>query len=577
MVSGPIVSACMHSRSRGARGAAAAAWSLTVVLAGCGGDPAAESPAAPPSPPPIFHEVAAQLGIDFRHEVTADGRYRIAEVVGSGLAVLDADGDGRLDLLFASAGDGPENGAANRLYVQGPDGTFHDATAASGLGGHGFSTGLAVGDVDNDGDPDVFVGNWGEDALYVNVGGGRFERRAAEIGIGGPADGLTTSVAFLDYDRDGFLDVYVTRYVVPLALASCDGADTPKTEYCAPDAYPPAQDALYHNRGDGTFDDVSASSGIARRPGPGLAVTIEDIDGDGLPDIYVGNDGRANFAWINRGDGTFHDAAVALGLAFNGMGAAEATMGIAVGDVNGDGRRELALAHLSGETNTLYRRVGTSGYTDASGRSGVAAASVPHTGWGIVLFDLELDGDLDMAVTNGAVGRRERLWAKPGPTPWVRYAEPFQLLRGDGSGKLLEVRGAFGDMRAVGRGLVAVDIDGDGDLDLVANRIAGPAVVFRNDARREGAWLRVRCIDPALRRDAYGARVRVAAGGREFVRVISPASSYASSNDVTAHFGLGAVTAVERIDVTWPAGDTERFAVDGVDRAVVLRRGEGAR
>jgi len=556
------------------------ALALTVLFAAaaaCGDAPAPDvGPEAPAPGPVLFREVAAERGIDFVHQVTADGRYRIAEVVGSGCAALDANGDGLLDLLFANAGEDVARGAPNRLYLQQPDGRFRDATEESGLGGTDFATGLAVADVDNDGDPDVYVGTWGEDALYVNEGG-RFVRHSTDIGLGLPPDGLTTSVAFLDFDLDGFLDVYVARYVVTVPMSSCDGGRTPIADYCVPAAYPPAPDSLYRNRGDGTFEDVTERAGVARVPLPGLAVTAEDLDGDGRIDLYVGNDGRANHAWINAGDGTFRDAALEMGIAYNGMCAAEASMGVAVGDIDGDGQRDILLSHLRGETNTLYRRRGAAGYDDGSGRSGIGGASVPHTGWGVALFDVELDGDLDIALTNGAVGRERRDLAVRGATPWDEYAEVRQVLLNDGAGSFSEVVGALGDERAVGRGLVAVDLDGDGDLDVVTTQIAGPARVFENVAPRAGAWLRVRCVDPALSRDAYGARVTVAAGGRTFVRVVSPASSYASSADPSVHFGLGPVERVERVEVTWPGGERETFDVAGVGRAVVLERGSGTR
>jgi hypothetical protein len=546
-----------------------------VLLAACGGDREAEPGTPQPSGPPLFREVAADLGVDFVHEVTSDGRYRIAEIIGPGVAAFDADGDGRLDLLFASAGDGIGRGAANRLYLQGDDGRFRDATAETGIGGSGFTTGLAVGDVDNDGDQDVYVGNWGEDGLWINDGSGRFERHAADVGLGGPADGLTASVAFVDVDLDGHLDVFVTRYVLTIDIVNPDG--TPISEYSAPDAYPPAPDSLYRNRGDGTFEEITEPAGLAVPPGPGLAVTVEDLDADGIPDVYVGNDGLANHAWLSAGDGTLREEAIRMGLAYNGMGTAEASMGIAIGDVDGDGHRDLVLAHLIGETNTLYRRMGSAGFDDASGRSGVAGVSVPYTGWGIALLDVELDGDLDLAIANGAIARDHRQYGKPGPTPWELYEQPYQLLLNDGSGQLVDAPSAFGGLRSVGRGLIAVDLDDDGDLDVVTTQIAGAARIFENVAEHEGHWLRVRCVDPALRRDVIGASVELTCGERRFSGIVSPATSYASSRGASMHFGLGSATQVDAALVTWPGGEVEHFRIEGVDRAVVLERGKGTR
>jgi len=542
-----------------------------LALAGCARCTEPAAPVPEQQPVPLFHEVSAARGIDFVHHVTADGQYRIAEIIGPGCAAFDANGDGRVDLLFADSGDGPGAGRPNRLYVQQQDGSFVDGTAASGLGDPGFGTGFAVADVDNDGDLDVFVGNWGSDALYVNDGG-RFSRSA----VLGPPEGLTTSAAFLDFDLDGHLDLFVTHYVVPLAVESCDGGRSRIRDYCVPAVYPPAGDTLYRNRGDGTFEDVTIRAGIGDKRAPGLAVTVDDLDEDGRPDIYVANDGRANHAWINAGDGTFHDVAVQSGLAYNGLGAAEASMGIATGDVDGDGERDLVLSHLRGETNTVYRRLGSVGYEDASGRSGVAGPSVPHTGWGIALFDIECDGDLDLAVANGAVGRTRRGQA-PGPTPWERYAEQDHVLLNDGAGSFSIVESGLDGVVGVGRALVPVDLDRDGDMDLVITNIAGHVQVYENVAPRRGQWLRVRCIDPGLRRDAYGARVEVRAGGATLVRTIAPASSYLSSGEAAAQFGLGDAVAVDEVTVVWPGGDRERFSVGAVDCEVVLERGKGVR
>jgi enediyne biosynthesis protein E4 len=528
--------------------------------------------------PALYRDVARERGIDFRHEVRAEGAYRIPEVLGSGCAAFDADGDGRLDLYFVNAGNGPGDGAPNRLYLQREGGRFEDATDRSGLGDRGFGTGVAVADVDRDGDLDVYVGNWGEDALYVNDGG-VFTRHAADVGLTGRNAGLTTSAAFLDYDLDGHLDLYVAQYVIPLDLASCDGRAA-ISDYCAPMWYPPVADALYRNRGDGTFEDVSERAGIAALAAPGLAVTAEDFDGDGWTDVYVANDGVGNHLWLNRRDGTFRESATELGLAYNGLGAAEGTMGIASGDVDGDGHQDLVVTSLPGETSTVYRRAAGGTYEDATGRTGIGVASAPYTGWGIALFDVDLDGDLDLGIVNGKVGRRRRDPTERRPTVWAEYEEPSQLLRNRGNGAFDVTDPAaavFGARPSVGRALLPADLDADGDVDLVVTVVAGPAQVFENIAPRAGRWLRVRCVDPALRRATYGARVEVRAGARTWSRSIAPATSYLASTEAVAHFGLGDVAAVDSVDVVWPGGERERFAAPALDAEVLLQRGQGTR
>jgi hypothetical protein len=564
---GSAIATCARSAAR-----ALVAVSCVGSAGGCGAGIAPPDDARPPAPAESWLvEVTAALGIDFVHESRARGAYDMPESIGAGVALLDVDADGDLDLYLVSGG-------RNRLLRQEADGTFADATDGSGLGDEGYGMGVAVGDVDNDGDPDVYVTNHGPDRLYRNRGDGTFDDVTAASGAG--VDGWSCSAVFLDYDRDGLLDLYVTRYVADDPAHACsDRAGRP--EYCGPQVFPPVPDVLLRNTGAGTFTDVSAEAGIATVAAAGLGVVAEDVDGDGWVDVYVANDAYENHLWLNRGDGTFRESAMRLGAACNLQGQPEAGMGVIAEDLDGDGAVDLFVTHLSHESNTLYRATGgASGFADVTSASGLAASSMPFTGFGTAALDLEQDGDLDLVVANGRVFR-----ANPHPDatvaePWTGYAEPNLVYVNDGAGRFAlapRENAGFGRPVEVSRGATVGDLDGDGDLDVVVTNVQGPARVYRNDAPRRGRWLTVRALDPAVGRDAIGARVTVVAGDRRRVRTVTRAFSYLSSRDARSHFGLGAVERVDRIVVRWPDGAEETFAPAGLDRAVELVRGEGER
>ncbi len=555
---------------------------LAILLtAGCDGT-RGRTPAG--AGPQWLTEITDEAGLTFVHETGATGQLHLPEIMAGGAAIFDCDGDGRLD-LYLTTGNGtlgpPGSGAdsPNRLYRQQPDGGFSDVTEASGLGDRGYGMGVAVGDYDNDGDLDVYVTNYGPDRLYRNdgrPGEPAFEdvTEAAGIAVGG----WSSSAAFFDYDRDGFLDLYVARYLVYDHLKKCsDRAGRP--DYCNPRAFAPMHDVLLHNRGDGTFVDVSDRAGITSIPAcAGLGVVCADLNDDGWQDVYVANDGYANQCWVNRGDGTFTDAAPVMGAARNAHGRVEAGMGVLAADLDNDADLDLFMTHLANETNTLYRNLGGSrGFEDATGASGLATSSVPLTGFGTAAFDIELDGDLDIVVVNGRVSRGMGP-ASGGGTGWGLYAEPnlFYLNRGEGNFESIHDRvAAWCDRVEITRGLAIGDLDGDGDLDVLITNVQGRARLYRNDAPRRGHWLVVRAVEPRLRRDAIGARIVVAAGGLEFMRTVGGGSSYLSSSDPGAHFGFGDAEAVDHVDVRWPDGERERFVIDGVDRSVELLRGEG--
>ena len=540
-------------------------------------------PEVPPAPP-WFAEIAEQSGLHFVHDPGPLGSYFMPQSMGSGAALFDYDGDGLLDVLLLQGG-GPGSSSTNRLFHQEKDGRFTDVSAGSGLDFAGFCTGVAVGDVNNDGLPDVFITEYGGQRLFLNNGDGTFTDVTHDAGLDGVA--WATSAAFLDYDRRGLLDLVVVNYVAYDSSILCyDSAG--RRDYCRPGQFPSFVTKLYRNLGrvgsdDGKgpprvrFEDVTDKAGLGKAPGAGLGVACVDFTGDGWADIFVANDGQPNRLWVNQHDGTFKDEAVQRGLALNGMGKAPANMGVAFGDVDGDGLFDLLVTHLTEETHTLWMQRPQGFFRDRTADSGLAAHS-RGTGFGTVLADFDNDGRLDAAVVNGRVYRGKQIGEdKVGPF-WSQYAEYNQLFAGEGDGRFREVaraNPAFCGVPGVCRGLACGDLDNDGGLDLLVTTVGGPVRLYRNVAPNRGHWLLIRAVDPELHRDAYGAEVVVEAGGRRRLGWINPGSSYQCSNDPRAHFGLGAATAVDAIHVRWPDGYRERFTCDGVDRVVTLKKKGG--
>jgi hypothetical protein len=552
---------------------------------GCAREPAHGQ--APDSPSrPWFVDRARDLGVQFTYQNGGTGKLYITEVVGAGVALFDCDGDGDLDLYLVNGSLDPEKGTAtsglvHRLYenrIRGPGapGGFVDITEGSGLGISGYGMGVAVGDFDNDGDLDVLVTSLTGARLFRNDGHCHFEDISAEAGL--DVAGWCTSAAFFDYDRDGFLDLYIARYLAFDPQIKCRTAGS-RPDYCGPLSFQPVSDVLLHNEGGKRFTDVSEAAGIAALKSPGLGVVCADLDGDGWPDAYVANDGYPNHLWINRHDGTFHESAFQMGAAVNIFGHAEAGMGVVAADLDGDLTLDLFITHLDGESNILYLNRGPGrGFQDATGRSRTSVSSIPLTGFGVVALDADLDGDLDLLVANGRVNRGIPRQHSAAPPPLDELAEPKLFYLNDGNAQFTlatDLAGELGSSIEVSRGLAIGDIDGDGDLDVVVNNTGSLARIYFNEAPRAGHWLSVRAVDPRLHRDAIGAYVTVAAGGRRFLRCIEASSSYLSSSSLRAHFGLGRAESVESVEVLWPDGLRETFSVDGVDRAVELSRGEG--
>lgn len=547
------------------------ACALIAASSGCSGEEAA----APASRAPWFVE-AASSGVDFIHDANIQGELLLPEIMGGGVGLLDCDGDGDLDLYFINGGpDGA--GGRSALYLNDGAGSFTRATNGAGAMDTGYGMGLAVGDYDNDGDEDIYVTCVDGDRLLRGDGEGGFEDVTVNAGVDVP--GWSCSAAFLDFDRDGLLDLFVTQYVVFEQIDCKNPAGRP--EYCGPLTFEPVPDVLLRNRGDGTFEDVSEASGIQALSAAGLGVVCEDFDGDGWVDVYVANDAYQNHLWVNQRDGTFKDEALLQGVALSFHGRPEAGMGVLSEDLSGDGEMDLFVTHLLAETNRFYRSQGAGrGFKDDTGRTGLAASSMKYTGFGTCAFDVELDGDLDIVVANGRVNRRDATPGALAKPPLDMLAESNLFYRGLGNGRLEEesdLEAALCVPADVSRGLVQGDIDGDGDLDLVMTNIDGLARVYRNDAPREGSWLLVDAIDPALRRRALGAEIELSAGDRRWVRTARAASGYLSSQDPRPHFGIPRGVAADGASLTvrWPDGGRERFSVADWNARITVKRGAG--
>ncbi len=520
-----------------------------------------------------FVDTAAELGLLFDHTSGVEGGFLLPEAMGSGVALFDFDNDGDLDVYLVNADSG------NRLFRRDADGVFRDATVEAGLGDTGYGMGTALGDIDNDGDLDLLVTNDGPNRLYRNNADGTFSDITERAGIEGSR--WSTSAAFCDIDDDGLLDLYVANYVTnepPFACASGTG----ELDYCGPNAYRGVPDRLYRNNGTG-FDDVSATSGIAQTARNGLGVVCFDFDGDARDDFLVANDGERNQLWMNQGGVRFVDRAVRFGVATNLEGDTEASMGIALGDVNGDLRLDAVMTHLYGETNTLYVADSTGMLLDASALSGVGFPSVADTGFGVALADLDQDADLDLAVANGRVQRSTDSSEPPTGESAIDtfrrlYAEPNLLMVNDGQGRFddhCHQAPGFCAAAEVSRGLLTADVDADGDLDILLTNANGPVRLYRNDVPDTGNWLKLRLVDPVVNRDAIGATVSVRLGDTRQIRPVVHATSYLSSTDAEVHFGLGPAPAVDAIEVTWPDGVRERFPGIPANRSTVIRKGTG--
>ncbi len=531
-----------------------------------------------------FTDMTAEAGLSQSViQPTNEGDFFMPDSMGPGAALFDFDSDGDLDIYWVigrrvGSNHEPSNNthpSANRLFRQDSGSKFVDVTRAAGVGHRGYGVGVATGDIDNDGDVDLYVSNYGPDVLYRNDGDGTFSDITPQSGI--TDDEWSTSAVFFDADADGLLDLYVTRYLS--YEPSVRGRDSAgRGEYPAPSVFPGVVDRFYVNRGDAIFEDATDRAGI-RLAGKGLGVVATDLNDDGLPDLYIANDGDPNFAWVQQGDGTFVDQALEMGLSVNEFGKAEAGMGVACGDVDGDGDDDLFVTHLVQETNTLYRRHSPGRFEDATMTLGLAGASIDRTGFGTAFVDFDLDGDLDVLIANGRVLRGTRRSGATLSRHWAPYAENNALFINDGAGGFSaqdSAAGAFASDFDVSRGLAIGDIDADGDPDVLVTNANGNLKLYRNRAGDGGSWLIVEAFTPVQRRLAIGAIVEVRSNTRNQRRTVTTAGSYLSSSDPRCYFGLGSDDRVDEIRVRWPGSTTwELFPGTAIGRVVRVEKGTG--
>ena len=518
-----------------------------------------------------FVDVTKEAGIDFRHVNGAEGDYHLPETLGAGGAFFDADNDGDLDIYLVNSGYWPGSAAVQNhaaLYQNNGDGTFTDITAAAGVGNQGnYGQGVACADYDNDGDTELYVTNFGPDVLYRNNGDGTFTDITAHAGISDAA--WSSSACFLDYDRDGHLDLFVVNYLhysLDAVYRPC-GENATRT-YCHPSLFEGAPDRLYRNNGDGTFTDVSQEAGVGNIGGmfhgKGLGVVSADFNNDGAPDLYVANDDTRNDFFYNNGDGTFSEISLLAGCAYSFNGVAQAGMGIAAGDYNGDGALDIFVTNLSYETNALYRNNGDGTFTDVIYEARLGKESYLYVGFGTGFLDADNDGWLDLFVANGHI-----IDNIVETHDVLTYAQPNQLFRNKGDGtfqEISETAGPYFHRAQVSRGSIFGDYDNDGDVDILVTQSNAPATLLRNENGNKQNWLRIKPVGTISNRDGIGARVLLA----QQIRDVNPCASYLSSHDARLHFGLGQNTSVDRLEIRWPSGVVEVYENLPVNQEHVL-------
>ena len=558
----------------------------------------AELPAQTRSTVSIFRELSQQSGLKFRHYNGMTGKLFLPEIMGAGAALLDFDNDGDLDVFIVQgstleAGDNPARtlfpwpGPGDlraRLFRNdltiGKDGhpsiQFVDVTDKSGIVADGYGMGVAVGDINNDGRPDLYVTNLGANRMFLNKGNGTFEDVTAKTHTDDPR--WSTSASFFDYDRDGWLDLMVVNYAEfsPGNSPKCYAA-TSAPDYCTPRVFRAPGNRLFHNKGDGTFEDATVSAGVDKEFGHGLGIVTADFDRDGWIDIYVANDGDPNQLWINQRNGTFKNEALLAGAAVNRNGQAEAGMGVDAGDFDGNGTDDIFITHLMDETNTLFLNLGHGMFEDRTREAGLGMPGRRFTGFGTLFFDYDNDGWPDLLVTNGAVQLIPELMGKGDPFP---LGQPNQLFHNTGKGAFIEVLDqlpAEFSLNQVGRGAAFGDIDNDGDTDVLITNNNQPARLFVNQIGNRNHWLGLRLTGKSGS-DALGARVQVTVTKNLVLwRRVRTDGSYLSANDPRVLFGLGNSRAVESVRVYWPDGVIEEWKNLPVDRYTTLTEGSGNR
>jgi len=542
---------------------------------------------------PIFREVAGRIGLEFRHYNGMTGKFYLPEITGSGGAVFDFDNDGDLDVYLVQGNTlEPNTKPGETLFpwrgTEGPRGklfrndlvnkkgerrtlSFTDVTEQSGIVAAGYGMGAAVGDVNNDGLPDLYLSNLGSNQMYLNKGDGKFADITKESGTDDPR--WSTSASFFDYDRDGRLDLMIVNYADFSTSNSpnCYAATTAR-DYCTPRVFRAPGNRLFHNKGNGVFEDVTVAAKVDKEFGHGLGVVTADFNDDGWLDIYVANDGDPNQLWMNQKNGTFVNEALLAGAAINRNGQAEAGMGVDAADFDGNGTDDVFITHLMDETNTLYVNMGQALFEDRTREAGLGTPGRRFTGFGTLFFDYDNDGWLDLFVANGAVQLLPDLARRKDPFP---LGQPNQLFRNTGKGSFVEIvdnTGAELQMLEVSRGAAFGDVDNDGDTDVLVTNNNGPARMFLNDVGNKNHWLGLRLVGKTGG-DVLGARVEIFVT-KDLVlrRRTRTDGSYLSANDPRVLVGLGQATRIHSVRVRWPDGTVDEWRDLPVDKYTTLKR-----
>jgi hypothetical protein len=541
---------------------------VTCLLAGCG---TRAKPAAPPAGPIVFRDVTQDARLAFRHTIGGSGECYIVESVSAGLALFDYDGDGLIDIYFLNGA--PLRGAradvppTNALFRNEGGWRFRDVSEEAGVADRGYGLGVTVGDYDNDGDPDLYLNNYGPNVLYRNNNDGTFTDVTKQAGVGNGHE-VGAGACFLDVDLDGDLDLYVSNYVdftyenhVPCSL---DGFPA----YAGPRLYNPVPDVLYRNNGDATFTDISMESGIGEPRGTGMGVVAADYDHDGDTDVFVCNDGGRNFLFQNDGTGKFEEVAAIAGTSFNGFGDVNASMGVDCGDYNNDGLLDFFMTNYVGELPVLYENVGNGFFDDVTRRTRSGIGALPHVTWGLGLVDFDNDGDRDIYVACGhlddKVGLRD-------DTMSYRARNILQVNNGDGS--FTSVSDQAGDglsPKHSSRGAAFDDLDNDGQIDVVVLNSDESPTIIRNETNSSDHWIQIRLRGRKANRDGIGAQVQVVAGELVQIDEVHSGRAYQSHFGTRLHFGLGPHARVDRIEVHWLGGGVDVVQNLAADQCVTL-------
>ena len=536
--------------------------------------------AMPASDPPAitFRDITAPAGIRFTHNTGAFGKKYLPETLGPGVAFIDYDNDGWPDIFLVNAMDWPghaQKHSTPKLYHNNRDGTFTDVTNKAGLNVEMYGMGVAVGDYDNDGFDDLFVTAYGQSRLFHNNGNGTFSDVTQKAGLAGPKE-FSTSAAWVDYDKDGRLDLIVANYVQwsPETDLYCT-LDGKSKSYCTPESYKGTAVRLWHNRGDGTFEDVTQKAGLGDTTSKTLGIAVLDYDNDGWPDLAISNDTQPNKLYRNNGNGTFTEKAVVAGVAFSEDGVARAGMGIDAADYDHSGYPSLVITNFSNQMISLYHNEGKGLFVDEAPRSDVGRASLLTLGFGCFFFDYDLDGWPDLLVANGHIDPDiQRVQAN------VKYAMPPHLFRNTGKGKFSEVAQTLGpafNAPRVARGVAYADVTNDGRLDLLFSTNGGTAVLFRNEAASGAAnhSLRIKLAGTKSNRDGIGAVVKLTAAGETQTQMLRSGSSYLSASELVLTFGLGQRDKADAIEVRWPSGQIDKVSNVSAGQTVTVSEGKG--